>query len=137
MKGNPRSLPGQPRIYKSKWFQRFAHKEGISDAALRDAVARAERGRIDAYLGGGVIKQRVARPGQGKSGGYRTIIVFRQGERAFFVYGFPKSAQDNIDESDKRGFRALAKALMAASDEALAKLVKEGKYLEVESDEQE
>ena len=104
---------------------------------MRDAVVRAERGQIDADLGGGVIKQRVARPGQGKSGGYRTIILFRQGERAFFVYGFPKSAQDNIDESDKRDFRVLAKALLAAPDEALAKLVQEGKYLEVVSDEQE
>jgi hypothetical protein len=125
MKGSPRSLPGQPRIYKSKWFQRFAHKEGISDATLRDAVSRAERGRIDADLGGGVIKQRVARPGQGKSGGYRTIILFRRSERAFFVYGFPKSAQDNIDEGDKRDFRVLAKALLAAPDEALARLVQE------------
>jgi hypothetical protein len=128
---------GQPRIYKSKWFQRFAHKEGIADAALREAVARAEKGLIDADLGGSVIKQRVARPGQGKSGGYRTIILFRQGERAFFVYGFSKSARDNIDESDEQGFKTLAKALLAASDEALAKLVNEGKYLEVECDEQE
>lgn len=54
-----------------------------------------------------------------------------------FVYGFPKSARDNIDQSDEKGFKTLAKALLAASDEALAKLVKEGKYLEVESDEQE
>jgi hypothetical protein len=128
---------GQPRIYKSKWFQRFAHKEGIADAALREAVARAEKGLIDADLGGSVVKQRVARPGQGKSGGYRTIILFRQGERAFFVYGFSKSARDNIDESDEQGFKTLAKALRAASDEALAKLVNEGKYLEVECDEQE
>ena len=128
---------GQPKIYKSKWFQRFAHKEGIADGALREAVARAEKGLIDADLGGSVIKQRVARPGQGKSGGYRTIILFRQGERAFFVYGFSKSARDNIDESDEQGFKTLAKALLAATDEALAKLVRAGKYLEVECDEQE
>ena len=62
-----------------------------SDAVLRDAVVRAEKGQIDADLGGDVIKQRIARPGQGKSKGYRTIIFFRRGARAFFVYGFAKS----------------------------------------------
>ena len=65
---------GSPRIFKTRWFERFARKEKIRNAVLLDAVARAEKGQLDADLGGGVIKQRVARPGQGKSGGYRTII---------------------------------------------------------------
>lgn len=66
------------RIYKSRWFHRFAAKEGIADAILRDAVARAERGQIDARLGGEVVKQRISRPGEGRSKGYRTIIFFRR-----------------------------------------------------------
>ena len=65
-------------------------KEGMTDAVLREAVARAEKGRVDADLGGEVIKQRIARPGQGRSKGYRTIILFRRGVKAFFVYGFAK-----------------------------------------------
>ena len=79
------------RIFKNAWFERFARKQKIPDAVLRDAIRRAEQGLIDADLGGGVIKQRVARPGQGRSGGYRTLIVYRQAQRAFFVYGFAKS----------------------------------------------
>ena len=129
-------MNGNPRIFKSKWFQRFARKERTADAALREAVARAETGRIDADLGGGVIKQRIARPTKGKSGGYRTIILFRQGERAFFVYGFAKSARDNIDESDERSFRELAKVLLSASDDALAGLVSKGKFSEVSGHDQ-
>lgn len=66
---------------------RFAGREGIAHASLRDAIARAEKGAIDADLGGGLIKQRVARPGKGRSGGYRTIIAYRRGDRAFFIYG--------------------------------------------------
>ena len=62
------------RIFRNAWFGRFARKERITDAALLDAVSRVERGQIDADLGG-VIKQRVARPGQGRSGGYRTIVL--------------------------------------------------------------
>ena len=84
------------RIFKSRWFHRFARTEGIADAALREAVVRAENGQIDAGLGGGVIKQRIARPGQGKSKGYRTIILYRRGAKAFFEYGFSKSERANI-----------------------------------------
>ena len=76
-------MRGRLRIFKNGWFSRFARRENIKDAVLVDAVARAERGVIDADLGGGVIKQRIARPGQGKSGGYRSIILFRKGTQAF------------------------------------------------------
>lgn len=78
------------RVFKNAWFERFARKQKIADLALFDAVRRAENGQIDADLGGGVIKQRVSRPGQGKSGGYRTTILYRQKQRAFFVFGFAK-----------------------------------------------
>lgn len=79
------------RIFKNAWFCRFARRKKIKDAVLIEAIARAERGLIDAELGGGIIKQRLARPGQGRSGGYRSIIIFQKGQRAFFVYGFAKS----------------------------------------------
>lgn len=55
------------RVFKSKLFSRFAKQEKISDASLVESVERAEKGLIDADLGGGVIKQRIARPGRGKS----------------------------------------------------------------------
>lgn len=100
-------------------------------------VERAEKGQIDANLGGGVIKQRIARQGQGKSGGYRTIILFRRGDKAFFVYGFAKSTLDNIDASDERDFKELAKVLLSASAQQLETLVGQGKYVEVNCDEKE
>ena len=78
----------QTRIYKNRWFAKFASREGISDVMLVAAVNQANNGLIDADLGGGVIKQRVAREGGGKSGGYRTLIFFRQDERAVFAFGF-------------------------------------------------
>ncbi len=70
------------RIFKNAWFRRFARREKITDKTLKDAIARAEKGTIDADLGGHVIKQRIARLRQGKSGGYRTIIIFQKGEKA-------------------------------------------------------
>jgi len=111
------------RIFKDAWFCRFARREKISDATLQDAVARAEKGSIDADLGGGVIKQRIARPGQGKSGGYRTVMLFRQGELAFFVYGFAKSDRENIDADEVAGFRMLAKGYLSLSQKQIGKML--------------
>ena len=65
------------QIFKNTWFQRFARREKITDEVLRNAIARAKKGTIDTDLGGNVIKQRIARVGQGKSGGYRTIIIYK------------------------------------------------------------
>jgi len=88
------------RIFKTRWFARFARNERIADDSLRAAIARAERGLIDADLGGGLIKQRVARKGQGRSGGYRMIVAYREKDRAVFLHGFAKSERENIDKSE-------------------------------------
>ena len=106
----------------------------IADAALREAVARAEKGQIDADLGGGVIKQRIARPGQGKSKGYRTIILFRRGAKAFFVYGFAKSRQANINDDEEEQFKEAAKYVLALTEKQLAELLKRGDFMEVKSE---
>jgi hypothetical protein len=121
-------------IFKSRWFQRYAGKEGIADAALREAVARAEKGQIDADLGGGVIKQRIARPGQGKSKGYRTIIFFRCGAKAFFVYGFAKSQRANINDDEERQFKEAAKHVLALTQKQLTELLMRGDFVEVKSE---
>ncbi|EKF40360.1 hypothetical protein NA8A_20717 [Nitratireductor indicus C115] len=120
------------RIYRNAWFGRFARKERIADAALLDAVRRAERGQIDADLGGGVIKQRVARAGQGRSGGYRTIVLYRRGQRSFFVFGFAKSGRDNIADDEEEQFRRMAGHVLALSDAHLAALVEAGQFVEIE-----
>ncbi len=122
------------RVLKNPWFARFARKERISDAALCDAVARAENGLIDADLGGGLIKQRVARPGAGKSGGYRTLVLYRNGERAVFAFGFAKSGMDNIDDKDEARLKALAEVTLGFSDLEITMLVEAGKLVEVRCD---
>ncbi|MGH7006546.1 MAG: type II toxin-antitoxin system RelE/ParE family toxin [Alphaproteobacteria bacterium] len=113
-------------------FSRFARSEDIDDDALFEAVARAERGLIDADLGGGVIKQRIARRGEGRSGGFRTIILFRRGELAFFVYGFAKSDRDNIRGDELRAFRKLAGELLRLDEDALSAALANGTITEVQ-----
>jgi hypothetical protein len=127
----------KPRVFKTRWFQRFARSEKIRDAVLLDAVARAEKGQLDADLGGGVIKQRIARPGQGKSGGYRTIILFKQGQRAVFVYGFAKSERENIDADEEKQFKEAARHVLRLTEKQIAELIKEGDFVEIDGHEQE
>ncbi|MGB0075716.1 MAG: type II toxin-antitoxin system RelE/ParE family toxin [Terracidiphilus sp.] len=111
------------QVYLTKWMARFAGREGIAHASLRDAIARAEKGAIDADLGGGLIKQRVARPGKGRSGGYRTIIAYRRGDRAFFIYGFAKSKQENIGRDELKTAREVGAALMAMPKETITRSI--------------
>jgi hypothetical protein len=80
------------RVFKTKVFALFARRERISDASLRDAVRRAERGLVDADLGGGVLKQRVARPGEERSGGYRVPIAYRANTRSVFLLASPRAS---------------------------------------------
>lgn len=120
------------RVFKNAWFHRFARKQHISDTALLEAISRAERGQIDADLGGGVIKQRVARKGQGKSGGFRTIILYRAAGRAFFVYGFSKSDRDNIDNEEEALFKKAAVHVLGLTDKQLLDLIDKGQFSEIE-----
>ena len=106
-------------------------KERLADSALREAVQRAESGLIDADLGGGVIKQRVARKGQGKSGGFRTIILYHAAGRAFFVYGFSKSERDNIDDDEEVQFKKAAAHVSGLTDKQLAELIGKNQFSEV------
>jgi hypothetical protein len=97
---------------------------------LCTAIADASRGLIDADLGGGVIKHRIARPGAGKSGGFRTIILFWLGTRAFFVHGFAKNEQDNIRDDELAAFRMLAAELLTYDDATLAAAIDNGTLTE-------
>lgn len=124
------------RIFKNAWFHRFTHRESITDKVLIEAIIRATKGLIDADLGGNVIKQRIARPGQGKSGGYRTIIIFKQGERAFFVYGFAKSNRDNLEKDEVEVYKQAAKELLALSDAQIEQLMINKALMEIKDEDE-
>ena len=125
------------RTFKTRWFARFARREGMSDEALREAIERAERGLIDADLGGGLIKQRIARPGGGRSGGYRTIIAYRIADRAVFLDGFAKSEQDNISSEELAELRVIAQNWLRADVETLRTAIKSGLILEMNYEDQD
>jgi hypothetical protein len=122
---------GDLRLFKTKWFTRYARQERLDDHSLCDAIERAERGLVDADLGGGIIKQRVARAGQGRSGGYRLLIAYRSGKRAVFLYGFAKNERDNIEADELDTLQEIGAAWLEAKKERLEYAIKEGLLKEI------
>lgn len=118
-------------IYKTKVFAKWVGKQDLSDAALCAAVAEMKRGLFDADLGGGLFKKRVARPEQGKSSGYRTLIATNRNSRWVLVYGFAKNERSNIDKDEETALNELAGYLMGLSQAKLAEACQAGVLTEV------
>ncbi len=119
-------------IFKTKVFSKWAAKEGLTDSVLLDALKEVERGLIDAPLGGQLFKKRVALVGRGKRGGGRTIIAYRADDRAFFIYGYSKSAQESISHDELLALRRLSSEYLDLSVEALQLALDGGALIEVE-----
>ena len=125
------------RLFKTRYFARFARQESILDETLAKAIRDAEAGLIAAELGGGLIKLRVARPGRGKSGGYRTLIAYSRGQRAVFLLGFAKNERDNIDPKQLADLKAAATDILSQNDHALDAQIEEGRLQEVDYEQEE
>ncbi|MGJ0396893.1 MAG: type II toxin-antitoxin system RelE/ParE family toxin [Methylocystis sp.] len=124
------------RVFKTRWFARFARSERLDDESLSEAIGRAARGLVDADLGGGLIKQRVARRGRGRSGGYRMIIAYRVKTRAVFLYGFAKNERENIEPDELEDLRLVARGWLEAASERIDTALKDGAIQEVRHDEE-
>ena len=118
----------------TKTFARFARKAGLADVSLAKAAAEVAAGEFDADLGGHVYKQRVARAGGGKSGGFRTIILFKVGGHSFFAHGFAKNEKANLTAKELKALRKLAEVLLALSDADIDKGITAGEFVKVEDD---
>lgn len=120
------------RIFKTKPFSRFAKRERITDSMLYEAVERAEKGILDADLGGNIIKQRVAREGQGRSKGYRVLIAVRIKKRYVFMHGFAKNEKGNIENDELDALKTYGAAWLNADEKIIKISLKEGKLEEID-----
>ena len=122
------------RVFKGKVFARWAKGECIDDTTLCKAAEEAFAGLVEADLGCHLFKKRIARKGQGKSVGYRTILGFQKknSKRIFFLYGFPKSARANISSSEKNALGVLAADLVETADTQIDALKTERTIVELE-----
>ena len=118
------------RVFKTKWFSRFARNESLSNKKLAEAVREIEAGLHDGDLGGGIIKKRIARAGEGKRGGYRTLIVYQKHTRAVFVYGYAKNVQADLSPVELREYQKAAQIYLRLSEADIGKALREIDYEE-------
>lgn len=119
------------RVFKTKWFARYAKRAGIEDNTLWEAIKRTERGLIDADLGGDIIKQRISREGQGRSKGYRILIAYRANNRAVYLYGFAKNERGNIEDDELASLKEIAAGWLNTSDQKIKSSLDNGLLQEV------
>jgi hypothetical protein len=123
-------------VYKNRWFHRWARKEGLEDSSLCAAVREMVAGLYDADLGSGLVKKRIARPGKGKSGGFRTLIATNKDDRWIFIYGFPKNERSNIDKDEEQTLKEFAEELLSLTPKEIEQVKNEGKLFEVNCNEE-
>ena len=121
-------------VYQTRWFARWARKEGLTTPSLCAAVREMTAGLYDADLGGGLLKKRMARPGEGKRGGVRTLVATNKGTRWIFVFGFPKNERSNIDKGEEAALKKLAEQLLSLTAQALGQAQRDGELMEVQCD---
>ncbi len=119
------------KIYKYRIFYQWATAEGLTDELLKAAVSEITNGLYEANLGSGLYKKRIAQPGKGKRGSYRTVLAFKKEQQAFFIYGFAKNVKSDMSESEKRLYRQLAKDLLNASASDIQRFLAMNRLIEV------
>lgn len=124
-------------VYRARSFSRWARKQRLSDAALCEAVREMRHGLYEADLGGGLLKKRIARPGRGKSGGFRTVVATNRANRWFFIYGFAKNERTNIDEDEEAALKKYGETLLTMPPVFLATAENAGELTEVKCDGEE
>ncbi len=124
-------------IYKTRWFDRWARKQGLTKLALCNAVKDMVNGLFDADLGGGLFKKRIGRSGQGKSGGFRTLVATNKGNRWVYLFGFPKNERSNIDKDEAEALKKLASHLLSLTPQEVDMAQRAGELMEVNCDAQD
>lgn len=122
------------KVYKTREFARLCRKAGVADLDLCEAADRAEKGLVDASIGKFLIKQRIARRNEGRSGGFRTIVFHRHGERAVFLHLFAKNERSNLTRAEEDAYRDIAKELADLRTDQIGALVDRQKWVEIDDE---
>ena len=120
------------RIFKTKAFDCWAIKTGLNNEVFQESVAEIQLGQYEASLGGYLYKKRIALGNKGKNGGVRTVIAFKNTDKAIFVYGFAKNKKANIAPTELAALKKLVKLYFSYTDEQIIKILKIKEFIEVE-----
>lgn len=116
----------------TKWFKKWAKKSNLKDLNLLETIDNLENGLSTADLGSNLFKVRVRREHSGKSSGFRTIVIYKENERAIFLYGFGKNEKDNISKTELYYFKTLGNDFLALDQEQIEQLVEQKSLFDIE-----
>jgi hypothetical protein len=116
---------------KTKWFNKWAKKNSVSDKILFKTIQDLSQNFGTVNLGAGLYKVRTAKSGQGKSGGHRTIVVYKESDRVIFVYGFSKTEKDNLSKEELEYFKKLAKDLLSIDKNKYKPMIQNGDFISI------
>ena len=109
----------------TKWFKKWSKKANLSNQNMLEAIRNLEAGLSTADLGNHLYKVRIKRASSGKSSGFRTIILYKEKDRAIFLYGFGKNEKANIDKAELRYFKKLGNDLLALTFDQLKQSIEQ------------
>ncbi|KUG25899.1 hypothetical protein ASZ90_004271 [hydrocarbon metagenome] len=116
---------------KTKWFNKWAKKNSVSDKILFKTIQDLSENLGTINLGAGLYKIRTAKSGQGKSGGHRTIVVYKESDIVIFVYGFSKIEKDNLSKEEFKYFKKLAKDLLSIDKNKYKQMIQNGDFVSI------
>jgi hypothetical protein len=110
---------------------RLLRKEHLPDAVLCAVAREVLAGRLgagEADLGSGLWKKRLARPGSGKSGGYRAIVAYRRPreDRVLFTFCFAKGAASTLTPAGHEALAGTASVFVGTTEAQLGALLAAG-----------
>jgi len=120
------------KAFKTKWFKKWADKNKVTLEKLSEAIDRLNKKSGIVDLGSNVYKVRIAK-NKGKSGGYRTILIYKKDFRCLFVYGFGKNEQENIPKKQLEDFKKYSQIFLDFSEGNLKGMLDEGSIFPLEA----
>ena len=123
------------RLFKTKYFHRWAKHEKLADESLLKSFQELSAGLHDGHLAVGLYKKRVCRDGKGKRSSMRTIIAYKQGKHAFFIYGYAKNVKENITAKELDAYKELARIYLGLEERTLNRILLESELFEVNDEE--
>ena len=119
----------------TKWFKKWAKKSKLKDKDLLETIENLKDGLSTADLGSNLFKVRVKRENSGKSSGFRTIVVYKENERAVFLYGFGKNEKENITKTELLYFKKLGNDFLVLRPNEIKQLIESKSLFNIEVEE--
>ena len=119
---------------KNKWFNKWSSKNKIKNKDLLEGISNIKNNIGIVSLGSHLYKVRLLSETKGKSGSFRTLIVYKKEKLAIYIYGFSKNEKGNINNKELTLFKKLAKDILTLNEKLIELLISKKHYIHIEKE---